>query len=316
MEKEWNIRRYADTCKQEWDGFVASSRNGTFLFMRDYMDYHADRFHDFSLMAYYDGKLRALLPAHITDDSFCSHNGLTYGGFISDPKMTTSMMLELFEAVMLFVRAETHTAKWIYRTIPYIYARYPSDEDLYALYRFGGILKERKVSTVIPVCGDWGFSELRRRKVKKARKQNYSIKQDCEFSSFWNILEDTLKSRHQTHPVHSLDEICRLQQSFPENIVLYRVCDATDETVAGCVMYVTEKVAHVQYIASTAEGRINGALDFLFDDLIHRQYRNVPYFDMGTSVEKRGLVLNEGLIFQKEGFGGRAVMYDAYELTF
>ena len=55
MESGWEIKRYSDGCKDEWDDFVRDSRNGTFLFMRGYMDYHADRFADFSLMAYRDG---------------------------------------------------------------------------------------------------------------------------------------------------------------------------------------------------------------------------------------------------------------------
>ena len=56
------------------------------------------------------------------------------------------------------------------------------------------------------------------------------------------------------------------------------------------------------------------AVDLLFHHLINGTYADVPYFDMGTSVEEGGRVLNEGLIFQKEGFGGRAVVYDTYEL--
>ena len=45
-----SVVRYTSDQKIVWDSFVAASRNGTFLFMRDYMDYHADRFTDYSLM--------------------------------------------------------------------------------------------------------------------------------------------------------------------------------------------------------------------------------------------------------------------------
>ena len=37
-------------------------------------------------------------------------------------------------------------------------------------------------------------------------------------------------------------------------------------------------------------------------------------FDFGVSTEQRGSYLNEGLIFQKEGFGGRAICYDTYAI--
>lgn len=96
MESGWEIKRYSDGCKDEWDDFVRDSRNGTFLFMRGYMDYHADRFADFSLMAYRDGRLHALLPAHCTATEFCSHRGLTYGGVVTDEKMTVALMLSCF----------------------------------------------------------------------------------------------------------------------------------------------------------------------------------------------------------------------------
>ena len=61
----FDIRRYTEADKAVWDTFVAQSKNGTFLFFRDYMDYHADRFRDHSLMIYLDGSLYALQIRHI-----------------------------------------------------------------------------------------------------------------------------------------------------------------------------------------------------------------------------------------------------------
>ena len=84
MECGWNIKLYEAERRQEWDDFVNAARNGTFLFLRGYMDYHADRFSDFSLMAYRGNKLYALLPAHCTEDALCSHCGLTYGGMVTN----------------------------------------------------------------------------------------------------------------------------------------------------------------------------------------------------------------------------------------
>ncbi len=314
MENGWEIRRYSDDCKEEWDDLVRASRNGTFLFMRGYLDYHADRFADFSLMAYKGGRLHALLPAHCTATEFCSHRGLTYGGVVTDEKMTTALMLELFGAIIRYVKAHTSAVRWIYSPVPYIYVRYPSEEDLYALYRFGARLSERRVSTVVLPSMGWGFSRLRCRKVKHALREGLSISRDEDFPTFWKVLEENLMESHRTRPVHSLEEIKLLHSRFPRQILLYRVRSAEGRTVAGCVLYMTARAVHVQYIGSTSEGRKCGAVDFLFHRLIHEEYKNVPYFDMGTSVEQGGRVLNEGLVFQKEGFGGRAVTYDTYEV--
>ena len=78
----WTIRQYASADKFLWDDFLVDARNATFLFYRDYMDYHADRFKDASLLCFREGRLEALLPAHFSEGIFHSHGGLTYGGFI------------------------------------------------------------------------------------------------------------------------------------------------------------------------------------------------------------------------------------------
>lgn len=315
MRSKWRLERYTPSRKTIWDEFVRGSRNGTFLFMRDYMDYHADRFHDCSLMAYYDNRLSALLPAHAQDCVFCSHKGLTYGGVIADHVMKSRMMLELFNEIMDFLR-DNGFEKFVYSPIPYIYKKYPGEEDLYALYRVGAQLTARKISTV--VCSReerMAFSESKRRNVKRAVKERLVLCKDDDFEAFWKVLEANLEEKHHASPVHSLDEIKRLHTCFPDRIVLHRVCDTEGNTLAGCVMYLTDRVAHAQYISSTEEGRTKRAVDFLFHCLINEVYKDKMYFDLGTSVECGGRVLNEGLIYQKEGFGGRAVVYDTYELV-
>ena len=75
----------------------------------------------------------------------------------------------------------------------------------------------------------------------------------------------------------------------------------------------TKRVIHTQYISASVEGKELGVLDLMFDFLINREYVNYPIFDFGQSTEDMGHILNEPLIFQKEGFGGRGMIYDIYE---
>ena len=65
-----SIKRYAETDKEAWNRYVAKARNATFLFDRNYMDYHKERFDDHSLLFYRNGKLYALLPAHQQETTF------------------------------------------------------------------------------------------------------------------------------------------------------------------------------------------------------------------------------------------------------
>ena len=175
-------------------------------------------------------------PHTVRRRSFCSHRGLTYGGVVTDEKMTAALMLGLFGEIFRYLRTYTSVVKWIYSPVPYIYARYPSEEDLYALYRFGARLSGRKVSTVIPSAAAWGFSTLRKRKVRCALREGLSIRQDDDFTSFWAVLEGNLMERHQSRPVHTLEEIMLLHRRFPQQILLYRVCRAAERQwpVACC----------------------------------------------------------------------------------
>src|SRR2546421_2123011 len=93
------VERYQESDKEAWDAFVGQSKNGTFLFLRDYMDYHRARFEDHSLVARDDdGRIAALLPANVRDRLLFSHAGLTYGGFVTDDQMKLPKMLVVFYA--------------------------------------------------------------------------------------------------------------------------------------------------------------------------------------------------------------------------
>ena len=84
-------------------------------------------------------------------------------------------------------------------------------------------------------------------------------------------------------------------------------------------MFENKTVVRAQYIATTPEGRNIGALDIIIAYLINSRYADKEYFDFGVSTEtylvNGKLALNQNLIFQKEGFGSRSVMYDTYEIT-
>src|ERR1700754_2548006 len=99
------VREFKAESKSEWDDFVRAAKNGHFMFLRDYMDYHADRFPDASLM-FYDksGRLVGLLPATARDGVLSSHAGLSFGGVVSGAGMKAELMLELFAAMCATLR--------------------------------------------------------------------------------------------------------------------------------------------------------------------------------------------------------------------
>ncbi len=304
--------RYDASKKDEWDAFIKNSKNGTFLFNRGYMDYHSDRFYDHSLMFVSKQSLIAVLPATSSGDLFSSHAGLTYGGLVMSRTITATEVLEIFKLILKYLNREGF-AKFVYKPIPHIYHQIPAEEDLYALYRSGATLSARGLSTTILQSDRLKFRNIRKYGIRKARKNGVRVEQSHDYSEFWRILDANLQLRHGLLPVHTLQEITLLASRFPEEIKLY-VAKKDSETLAGVVMYQTKGVAHSQYIAASPSGREFGALDILFDYLINEEFSDKKYFDFGISTENDGLILNEALEYQKEGFGARGICYDRYEI--
>ena len=133
----FEINRYSADEKCAWNGFIDLSKNGTFLFNRNYMDYHADRFHDFSLMFYCKGKLFAVLPANIRNGVLYSHQGLTYGGLVTNRSARAANICSLFKELNGYLK-ENGVRKVVYKALPWIYSKYMAEEDLYDSEDFVG----------------------------------------------------------------------------------------------------------------------------------------------------------------------------------
>lgn len=283
------------------------------------MEYHSDRFEDASLLIYDDNKLVGLLPANRSRRDAAtveSHGGLTYGGLLLGDKATA-----MLTGKMLHVAAEYYLAQGykqlVYKPTPYIYHRQPTEETLYWLYRAGATLETRNVSTAVSLRNPLPLSELRRRKFRQAQNVDLRIRSeksgaaaDEDYPAYWDLLTETLEQRHGVRPVHSLEEIKRLKSLFPNEIKIY-TAEREGALLAGVLCFDCGNVVHAQYIAAGAEARTCGALDLLFATLLEI-YSDRAYFDFGISNEPETGRINEGLIFQKEGFGGRAVCYDRY----
>ena len=308
----FEIRRYVPEYADEWNQFVAESKNGVFLFDRRYMDYHSDRFCDHSLMFYSDGRLLAVLPAHQSGDTLCSHNGLTYGGLVMSPRLTVVQTMHLFREMNEYLRSQgiRHVS---YKAIPWIYHRLSAEEDLYALYHeCHARIVARDFATNIYLSAGLRWERVRRRGVVRARNAGVVVERSNHYEAFWQVLADNLMNKYGVKPVHSLQEIELLQERFPQNIQLYQAV-REGKVLGGVVLYISSQVVHAQYSSASPEGKKLGVIDLLYDQ-IFKDYRDYPYFDFGRSTEHPdGSGLNENLVFQKEGYGGRGLCYDIYE---
>jgi len=229
-----------------------------------------------------------------------------------DDRATAENVCEMFAQINKSLKSMGMVGV-IYKPVPQIYHLMPAEEDLYAIFNCcNARLVRREISSTIAQQMPIRFAESRQSGLRKARNREISIQQSTNYAAFWDILSKNLADRYNTVPVHSLAEICRLAEAFPANIKLYMAYQ-NEMPLGGTVVYETPQIVHTQYISASPVGKQLGALDLLFHRLVREVYKDVPYFDFGTSTIDGGSGLNSSLIFQKEGFGGRGICYDTYE---
>lgn len=307
------VTRFDASAAPEWDAFIDASRNGTFLLKRPYMDYHADRFMDHSLIFSTDKGMAGVMPAHARDDSLVSHGGLTYGGLITGNDFTLRGTLDAFDALAAYMK-DTGFTRLIYKTIPDIYHDIPSGEDRYALFRLGARIVKRDVLHVIDYRRASKMQDRRLRSLRKAEKSGVTIDRASDFRPFWRVITERLQARYGIKPVHSVEEITLLAGRFPAQIELFTAVRDGD-VLAGVVLFNSRHVCHVQYSVASPAGFEASALDLLVMHSLTRARNSKQVLDLGAVTEEGGQVLNEGLAEYKEGFGARSVVHDTYELV-
>jgi Acetyltransferase (GNAT) domain len=306
----FTVRPYAKGDANAWDALVERSRNGNLLHRRGYMDYHADRFVDQSLMIERNGEVVAVFPANIRDNLVISHGGLTYAGLITTQALRAESTLAVFEQIGNHYRS-LGVERVIYKAVPHVFHAYPAEEDLYALYRLGAQLKRRDLSSAIPLQETFHFTQGRRHSIDKARKASIQLQVSDDPAAIHALLSEVL-AKHDALPTHSLQELRLLQARFPQQIILHEA-RREGALLAGVLVYDFGRVVHTQYMAASEQGRRLDALSFLLAELIGGTYATKAYFSFGISTEQEGRILNSGLIAQKEYFGARAIVHDFYE---
>lgn len=313
MEK-YKVIQYQSDYYSDWNDFVALSKNATFLFHRDFMEYHKDRFQDFSLIVLDEkDKIKALLPANVNEKELFSHQGLSYGGVLIDNNLKLDKFILIFQSILNFLN-QNGIQKLHLKLLPNLYHSFPAEEINYVLFLTKAECFRTDTTATIDLRLPVKIDGNRFEGVKRAKTLTTEIKKETNFAVFWNeVLIPNLKEKHQALPVHTLEEIEKLHRMFPENIVQYN-CYQEGNIVAGTTLFINDNVVHVQYISGIGNKNQNGALDYLFFELITQIYKDYTYFDFGISNEMNGTKLNLGLHYWKQSFGARTFVHDFYSI--
>ncbi|WP_035108622.1 GNAT family N-acetyltransferase [Flavobacterium denitrificans] len=308
------IKKYNQNDYSTWNDFVAKAKNATFLFHRDFMEYHKDRFADFSLLVFENEKLKAILPANFKGNSVYSHQGLTYGGLVFSSKLKAKKAEEIIDAVLFFLK-ENKIKTFHYKPIPSFYFLEGNQEMDFFLFKRNAILEKKEMNLAVDLKSPFHISKSKMKHFRRIENLDLDIIEEQEFQPFWqNVLEPRLQEKFKTKPVHTCEEITFLKQRFPERIKQYSVYQ-NDEIIAGITIFETDNVVKSQYGATSEKGEKVRALDFLFINLIHKYKRKGKhFFDMGivNSVDEKDY--NAGLLQQKEELGCTVYNQDFYKI--
>ena len=307
----YRVEKYTKENRLAWDTFISEAKNATFLFARGFMEYHSDRFTDYSLLVYKDDLLYAVLPANIVGDKLYSHKGLTYGSLVLSKSAKLLYTFEAFKALLAFLNAKAISTLEL-RNIPTFYNTMPSDELSYFLFKANATLIKRDALMVIDTSTKIKFQKNRREGINKAKRNGLTIAVDDNFEGFWNeILIPNLQKKHGVAPVHSLEEIQMLAAKFPDHIKQVNVYK-DNVIVAGTTLFLTKTTIHPQYVSGNSDKNAFGSLDLAYDYIINHFDSSKRYFDFNISSEENGTALNSGLIFWKESCGARTYVADNY----
>ena len=310
----YTIKKYHKNDYEIWNAFIEQAKNATFLFHRDFMEYHKDRFEDFSLLVFEDDKLKAVLPANINGKSVYSHQGLTYGGLVFNAKLKGEKVEKVLDQVLLFLK-ENSIVNFYYKPIPDFYLQRGNQDLDFFLFKRGAVLERKEMNLAINLELPLQISKSKLKHFRRIENLDLDIVEEHDFQPFWEkVLGPRLLEKFNVKPVHTKEEIAFLRQNFPDNIKQYSVYQ-NDEIIAGITIFETKDVVKSQYGATSQKGEQVRALDFLFINLIHKYKRKGKrFFDMGIVNEENESGYHPGLLNQKEELGCSVYNQDFYKI--
>ena len=305
------IIKYHAAHKDEWNNFVKKADNFSFLFYRDYMEYHSDRFTDFSLMLYEKRKLKALLPGNIDNQHFVSHQGLTYGSLIHLPGFTFDKAQLYYAHFFDFLKK--HTIRSITIKLPPFF--YPSSHTQVQTFLLNSLQHATTSSDIGAFihCSNHTFPKSTIEK-RKLQLDQFYVEENASLEEYWQMLKQNLATYHQSKPVHTLAEMENLQRTFPHHIKLFCLRNKSSHNMdAGTLYFDQGEIAKMQYIASSAQGRTNRATHALYYLFINHLKDSHKIIDMGTCM--KGNSVNTNLLYLKQRFGAEIYFTQKYIFT-
>jgi hypothetical protein len=316
------VIQYEKKYLERWEDFTAASSNGTIFHTRKFLSYHSpDKFKDNSLIFEEDKKIIGLLPAiDIKRDgirTLWSHMGASYGGFVHTENLGIKQAFDLTQGLIDYALRDKFE-RIIITSVPFIYQKRYNQYLDFALIKNGFTYLKREVTSVITLDVDEDnvmklIKPESRTSVRKAEKLGVVVKKSNDFEEYYEILKSNLAMRHNVQPAHTLEELIRLKELFPQKIQLFGAY-VKNKMIAGVInFYCNDKVVLVFYISHNQEYQQYRAVNLLFYTIMKDAIsRGLSILDFGLFTVN--MEPNWGLGKFKESFGAKGVLRDSYIL--
>lgn len=321
-----NIIKYNIQYKNDWEKFIKDSVNGTFLHSREFLEYHQkDKFEDYSLMFYKNEKLIAICPACkiIIDNEICfySHKGSTFGGIIINSEYyNAEAIVELLNDIENYLIANFFN-KICFRQTSELFSKINYNILDYLFY-YKGYHEQKELSLFVDLvdCNDNIYNNL---KQGKRTNINNCIRIGMNFEKFdsenrieefYNLLKFNLL-KHNTSPVHSLNEILDLKRNRLINEIEFFGIFLDGKMLAGAMIFIFNEtmIAHTQYLAAGNDYLNYSPMSYLYYNiLVEMKQRNFKKVSWGIVTEECGTKINFGLLKSKEAFGSTFTINKTY----
>lgn len=316
------VKQYSNDV-EKWDAFVHSANNGTIFHTHKFLNYHPkSRFVDHSLLFYKDEKLISVFPAAAIEKNgqrlLVSHPGASMGSLVVPEDLSFADAHDIVERLLNHARNEGFDTVQITQP-PTIYSRRLSHYIDFALRTQGFQYLKREVSSVLFLENDMEkvlnkFKPTHRTAVRKAERSRIIVHMSDDYQAFYSILSKNLSIRHNVTPTHTLDELLKLKNIYPQNIHLFGAF-LEKRMVAGVVNFIAnQNVVLAFYISHDETYQMYRPINLLFYKIFEWAIENrYSIFDFGifTINEKP----NMGLARFKENFGASGQFRDTMELV-
>jgi len=319
-EDEYKIVTYEDQYEKIWDKFVTTdSINGTFLHMRNFLNYHSkEKFTDCSYMVF-DGKdnLSAVVPAcvDLIDGirTLVSHKGSTYGGIVINRKSyKTEQILKIVSALEKKAKKDG-IQKIIYKLTADAYCMSSNGLLEYALF-YNNYAEYKELSLLVDYsyCGGDLFKNMshgKRQCVQNCRNAGCTLQKldsQEEIEVFYDILCENLQ-KYDVNPVHTLKELNDIHFNRLKDETAFYGIYLKHRLIAGAMMFYfhSAKAAHTQYLCARAEYNQLSPMSYLYYSLmVEMRELGFSKLTWGIVTEDHGRKLNLGLAKSKESYGG------------